>query len=112
VKRVVKTAIATAMMSVAVLGTVAAPAQAWVNPGKHTQHPSEGGTWEYGFWDVKLRSYYTVNKCHGSTVIRYIDGRETSRSRSVDTASGRKSIAEISTINSPGLEAKYYYRTC
>lgn len=111
-KRVVKTAIATAMMSVAVLGTVAAPAQAWVNPGKHTQHPSSGGTWEYGFWDVKLRSYYTVNKCHGSTVIRYIDGRETSRSRSVDTASGRKSIAEISTVNSPGLEAKYYYRTC
>ena len=104
--------LAGAALSVATLGAVAGPAQAWVNPGTNTQYPSAGGTWQYGFWDVKLRSYYTVNKCHGSPVIKYIDGNETNRSRSVDTASGQKSIAEISTLNSAGLEASYYYRTC
>ncbi|MEV8515389.1 lactococcin 972 family bacteriocin [Dactylosporangium sp. NPDC051484] len=111
-KRTVKLALAGVALSAAVTGVVAEPAQAWVSVGTHTQYPSEGGTWQYGFWDVKVRSHYTVNRCHGSTVIRYIDGSETSRSRSIDTASGQKSIAEISTINSPGLEASYYYRTC
>ena len=41
----------------------------WLAPGPITQYPHEGGTWEYGFWDVKVRSYYTVDRCHGSTVI-------------------------------------------
>ncbi len=41
----------------------------WLAPGPITQYPNEGGTWEYGFWDVKVRSYYTVDRCHGSTVI-------------------------------------------
>ncbi|WP_243710123.1 hypothetical protein [Micromonospora sp. KC213] len=45
-------------------------------------------------------------------MVKHIDGREVDRSRSADTASGRKSIAEINTVNSPGLDASYYYRTC
>jgi hypothetical protein len=112
VRTSIKVAFAGAALSASVLGAVAGPAQAWVSVGQKTQYPSSGGTWNYGFWDVKIRSYYTVNKCHGSTVIRYIDGRETSRSRSIDTASGARSTAEITTINSAGLEASYYYRTC
>ncbi|HEX5595821.1 MAG TPA: lactococcin 972 family bacteriocin [Micromonosporaceae bacterium] len=110
--RKAKAALAGVALSAAMLGAVAAPAAAWVSVGAKTQYPSSGGTWEYGFWDLKLRSYYTVNKCHGSTVIKYIDGKETDRSRSADTASGKKSIAEIYTVNSSGLEASYYYRTC
>lgn len=53
-------------------------------------------------------SYYTVNKCHGSTVRDGV-GRE---SRSVNTVSGHKSIAEIWAINSPSLNPSYYYRIC
>ena len=41
----------------------------WLAYGPITQYPAEGGTWEYGFWDAKVRSYYTVNRCHGSTVV-------------------------------------------
>lgn len=54
-----------------------------------------------------MRSYYTVNKCHGSTV--RMDNRE---SRSVDTASGRRSVAELWAINYPGADDRYYYRVC
>ncbi len=111
-KRTTKVVLAGVTLSAALVGTVAAPAAAWVSVGAKTQYPSAGGTWQYGFWDVKLRSYYTVSKCHGSTVIKYIDGKETNRSRSIDTSSGKKSIAEIGTVNSAGLEASYYYRTC
>jgi hypothetical protein len=105
-------ALAAIVMTGAMMGTAAVSAQAWVNPGSNTQYPSTGGTWQYGFWDVKIRSYYTVNKCHGSTVVKYINGSETARSRSADTASNAKSIAEVNTLNSSGLEARYYYRTC
>lgn len=80
----------------------------WTTPGMKSQHPDEGGIWEYGFQNAKVRSYYTVNKCHGSTV-RDGAGRE---SRSVNTASGHKSIAEIWAINSPNLNPSYYYRIC
>ena len=69
------------------------------------QYPAEGGTWEYGFWNAKVRSYYKVNKAHGSTV--KLDGKT---SRSVDTASGKKSIAELWAIQTPGAKDSYYYR--
>lgn len=85
----------------------AAPAQAYLHLGSSTQYPSSGGTWQYGFWDAKVRSYYTVNRCHGSSV-RY----NGDLARSVDTASGVKSIAEKWAYNSPGAVDEYYYRTC
>lgn len=28
----------------------------WLAYGPITQYPAEGGTWEYGFWDAKVRS--------------------------------------------------------
>lgn len=61
---------------------------------------------------MKLRSYYTVKKCHGSTVKKVEGGRVVNTSRSIDTASGKKSIAEITTINYASLDGWYYYRTC
>lgn len=79
----------------------------WVAPGKKTQYPSQGGKWEYGFWNAKYRSYYTVNKCHGSTVI---SGGRTSRS--IDTVAGKTSIAELWAINNPKANPHYYYRVC
>ncbi|EZR30660.1 MAG: hypothetical protein BHV95_11000 [Clostridiales bacterium Nov_37_41] len=70
------------------------------------QYPSEGGTWQYGFWNAKVRSYYTVNRCHGSTV--KLNGKT---SRSVNTASGKKSIAELWAIQSDSND-QYFYRVC
>ena len=70
------------------------------------QYPSEGGTWEYGFWNAKVRSYYTVSRNHGSTV--KLDGKQ---SRSVDTASGKKSIAELWAVQSFSND-QYFYRVC
>lgn len=78
----------------------------WLASGPLRQYPSEGGTWEYGFWNAKVRSYYTVNRCHGSTV--KLD-RKTSRS--VNTASGKKSIAELWAIQSNSKD-RYFYRVC
>lgn len=78
----------------------------WLAYGPLYQYPSEGGTWEYGFWNAKVRSYYTVDSCHGSTV--KLNNKE---SRSVDTASGKKSIAELWAIQSDSND-KYYYRVC
>ena len=43
----------------------------WLAYGPITQYPAEGGTWEYGFWDAKVRSYYTVDRCHGSIEWQY-----------------------------------------
>lgn len=83
------------------------PVSRWLALGSHIQYPSEGGTWEYGFWDIKVRSYYTVNRSHGSTVKM---GDRTSRS--IDTASGRTSMAELWGGNYPGANDRYYYRVC
>lgn len=79
----------------------------WLAPGAHTQYPSQGGKWTYGFWDAKVRSYYTVNRCHGSSV-KYNGGVF----RSVDTIAGKKSIAEKWAVNLPGSKDEYYYRVC
>ncbi|MBT1618126.1 MULTISPECIES: lactococcin 972 family bacteriocin [Curtobacterium] len=94
---------------------VAGPAmtsQAWESVGWKTQYPSSGGTWKYGFVDVALRSNYTVSKCHGSTVEKTVDGKVTNSSRSVDTASGKTSVAAVTTTNGAALGGNYYYRVC
>jgi hypothetical protein len=79
----------------------------WLSPGIHTQYPNTGGVWEYGFWDAKVRSYYTVDRCHGSTVV--YNGKEM---RSADTQAGKKSIAEKWAVNWPTNDDEYYYRVC
>ena len=70
------------------------------------QFPSVGGTWEYGFEDAYARSYYSNgSRCHGSTA-----SNDWGTVRSIDTAAGKKSIAEkFGTIFTHN---KYYYRTC
>ena len=84
--------------------------QLYVAPGKHVRYPKEGGKWTYGFWDAKVHSNYKVNKPHGSTVV-YIDvfGKKHVQ-RSIDTAAGRTSIAEVWAVNLPKATARYYYR--
>ena len=79
----------------------------WLAPGPITQYPNEGGTWEYGFWDVKVRSYYTVDRCHGSTV--NLNGNV---SRSAETRAGKKSIAELWAVQLPTHNDRYYYWVC
>lgn len=79
----------------------------WLAPGPITQYPHEGGTWEYGFWDVKVRSYYTVDRCHGSTV--NLNGNI---SRSAETRAGKKSIAELWAVQLPTHNDRYYYWVC
>jgi lactococcin 972-like bacteriocin len=102
----VKATLAASAMLMTALGT-ASPALAYLHPGSTTQHPSTGGTWEYGFWNAKVRSYYTVSKSHGSSVILNGD-----LARSACTASGQKSVAEKYAVNTPGATDEYYYRTC
>lgn len=97
--------VATAMLGMTV-GS-AGPALAWLHPGSTTQYPSAGGTWQYGFWNAKVRSYYTVNQNHGSSVIYNGD-----LARSACTASGQKSVAEKWAVNTSGASDSYYYRTC
>lgn len=79
----------------------------WLAYGPITQYPAEGGIWEYGFWDAKVRSYYTVDRCHGSTVV--LNGNTV---RSVDTAAGETSIAEKWALQWPSHDDRYYYRVC
>ncbi|GIG41587.1 lactococcin 972 family bacteriocin [Cellulomonas phragmiteti] len=101
----------TAVLAVGVaLPAGAAPGGAlptWLSAGSKTQYPSAGGTWNYGFWNAYVRSYYTVNKCHGSSV-----SYNGSLVRSVNTASGQKSIAEKFGLNYWDATDAYYYRTC
>lgn len=82
----------------------------YLSSGKHVRHPAEGGKWTYGFWNAKVHSEYKVNKKHGSTVV-YIDikGRK-HKQRSIDTAAGKTSIAEVWAINLPKTVDRYYYR--
>lgn len=82
-------------------------AGAWLADGVHYQYPNEGGTWQYGFWNARVRSYYNVNQCHGSTV-RY-DGSE---HRSVNTAAGATSIAHLYAYQHRTGQDAYFYRTC
>lgn len=79
---------------------------AWLGYGPITRYPAEGGTWQYGFWNAKVRSYYTVKRCHGSTV-----KLNDKTSRSIDTASGYTSKAELWAIQHNGND-RYYYRVC
>ncbi|WP_448070747.1 lactococcin 972 family bacteriocin [Georgenia yuyongxinii] len=79
----------------------------WLAPGPITQYPAEGGTWEYGFWNVKVRSNYTVERCHGTTV--RMDNRE---HRSANTAAGYPSRAELWAVNNPSADDRYFYRVC
>ena len=85
-------------------GEVAQP-NALLAGGSHTRYPAEGGVWEYGFWNACCRSYYTMDKSHGSTVKV---GNDTVRS--IDTAGGKKSIAEKFALNFFSGEDRYYYR--
>ena len=80
----------------------------WLAAGVHTQYPAEGGVWEYGFWNAKVRSYYYhAERCHGSTVELNGD-----RVRSADTAKGRTSIAEKWAVQWPSNDDRYWYRIC
>ncbi|TKI69143.1 hypothetical protein FC756_09690 [Lysinibacillus mangiferihumi] len=79
----------------------------WLARGPITQYPNEGGTWQYGFWNAKVRSYYTVDRCHGSTV--ELNGNQ---SRSIDTRAGERSIAELWAVQHPRHVDQYYYRVC
>ena len=79
----------------------------WASVGRKVRYPAGGGTWEYGFWDAKARSYFTVNRCHTSTVI--VNDRT---QRSIDTRGGQKSIAELWATNLPGTKDSYYYDFC
>ncbi|KGN32826.1 hypothetical protein N802_15640 [Knoellia sinensis KCTC 19936] len=104
--RKIKYGVATGAMLLMTLGA-ASPAMAWLHPGSSTQHPSSGGTWTYGFWNAKVRSYYTVNTSHGSSVKYNGD-----LVRSACTASGQRSTAEKFALNTSGATDTYYYRTC
>jgi hypothetical protein len=88
--------------------TTSGPASAWLSIGKTTVHPAEGGTWSYGFWDAKVRSYYYHSRVtHGSTVV--YNGE---RAQSVCTAVGYTSSATKWALNLPGTSDDYYYRVC
>jgi hypothetical protein len=106
-RRGVRLLTASALAAATIVGAGGPPALAWLHAGSVTQYPSSGGTWTYGFWNAAVRSYYTVNKSHGSSVS--LNG---SIARSACTASGQKSIAEKYAVNYPGADDAYYYRTC
>lgn len=92
----------------AILMVVAEPAHAWLHFGMTTAFPAEGGKWEYGFDNTKVRSYYFhANTTHGSSVT--YNG---SLNRSICTAAGYKSSAEAWALNTPGASDQYHYRIC
>ena len=79
----------------------------WLSAGRKIAFPREGGHWEYGFWNANLRSYYTVNRCHGSSV-----SKNGHIARSMDTPAGRRSVAERWALQNPWDVDRYYYRVC
>jgi hypothetical protein len=91
-------------------GTVAAQAAGvptWLRQGPVTVYPSAGGTWQYGFWNAQVRSYYWVGRCHGTTVV--YNGETI---RSIDTAPDAMSDASHWAYQSSGASDAYYYRVC
>lgn len=107
-----KVALATAALSLVMLVGSANPALAWLAAGDHVVYPNEGGQWDYGFWNAYARSYYWQgSRCHGSTV-QFNGGGGWGTVRSIDTAAGHQSIAEIPAYNSPWSDDRYYYRVC
>jgi hypothetical protein len=79
---------------------------AWLSYGPVTVYPAAGGTWQYGFWDAKVRSYYWLGQNHRSTVI--LNG---TTHRSICTSAGAKSVAEAWAIQWWGGDDTYYYST-
>lgn len=72
-----------------------------------TRYPAEGGTWEYGNGWTSAWSYYTADRCHGSSIYR--NGAKVSRS--IDTAPGETSDAY--TNHAPWTDGyHFYYRVC
>lgn len=53
-KRVAAMVVAVGLLAGAQVGA----AGAWESAGMRTQSPSAGGTWEYGYHNLYLRSYY------------------------------------------------------
>lgn len=82
-------------------------AEAWLAAGSHSVYPASGGKWTYGFWNAKVRSYYTVDKKHGSSV--NVNGNFV---RSICTARYRTSKATHYALYTPGADDLYYYRLC
>lgn len=80
-------------------------AGAWLAQGPLYQYPSEGGTWQYGFWNARVRSnYHHPSECHRSTV-EYNGNQQ----RSVDTRAGYYSYASIGAYNAWYNDDAYYY---
>lgn len=80
-------------------------AGAWLAQGPLYQYPQDGGgTWEYGFWNIRVRSNYNTNVCHRSTV-EYNGNQQ----RSVNTRAGYYSYASIGAYNAWYNNDEYYY---
>lgn len=82
-------------------------AEAWLARGPIYQYPNTGGTWKYGFWNAQVRSYYWVNRRHGSTV--KLNG---SREISVCTRPGYRSKADLWAAQAWWHDDRYFYWVC
>lgn len=105
---VLKASLTSAVLVASAVGAAVPAANAWLAPGPIYRYPADGGTWKYGFWDAKVRSYYYHgSRCHGSTV-EYNGNRV----RSIDTAGGQWSSADKWAYNAWYNDDAYWYRTC